>query len=172
MLRAARRFLAAAVQSVERTRRPPGARFGSTRSEPELITRSSHRRAHRRLPLRPHVCGAFVVERRVVARRRRRIGAGAKRSSSPLGSQSPAAPYPTNCHSSRHPTVGGRSSTSVRVPGRVVRRGRSGSSREYKGRRSHELRKPSLDTDNALLHRRAHRQLPSRRARALWRVRR
>jgi hypothetical protein len=56
-----------------------------------------------------------------------------------------------------HPASAGRSSTSVRVPGRAVRRGCS---------------QAGSRTDRAFSHRRAHRHLSLRCARALRRVRR
>jgi len=118
----------------------------------ERMTRSSHRRARRHVPLRPCPRVAVRAPTSGASWWATKAGGECERSSRPLGQRGPAncahlVPLGLPSHAA---PIG--SSMSVRVPGRVVRRGRSGVERWR--------------------HWRAHRHLSSRCARSLRRVRR
>jgi hypothetical protein len=111
-------------------------------------------------------CGAFADERRVVAgegggrvRRRKAHLAPERRGSN---SKLPSIPLIMSSH------VGRRSSTRVRVPARVVRRGRSGMKRWWALRFARLALEPMTSSSPPA----CTRHPPSRRARALRRVRR
>ena len=111
----------------------------------ERMTRSSYRRAHRHLPrAAPARCGAFADERRIVAG----DGGGRVRSETLIQSRGSAAP----------PTL-------------VLHVGPAAAKRVDGSRRSSGSQ-AGARTDTRSSHRRAHRHLPLRCARALRRVRR